>query len=160
MRSSEAPPGSGGLPRHADPRPAALIDPGQARARAVAAVGLLPVERSPLIEAAGLALAEPLIAPFDLPRFANAAMDGNLRLALPNDPENQAITRLALLFVLQSDGFREWLHENVAETVAGFASPMSLAEYEQRLAALEAELAEATREDRKRPLLDQRALVD
>ena len=76
MRSSEAPPGSGGLPRRADPRPAALIDPGQARARAVAAVGLLPVERFPLIEAAGLALAEPLIAPFDLPRFANAAMDG------------------------------------------------------------------------------------
>ncbi len=42
----------------------------------MAAVGPLPVERLPLIEAAGLALAEPLVAPFDLPRFANAAMDG------------------------------------------------------------------------------------
>jgi len=91
---------------------------------------------------------------------AQAAMDGNLRLSLPSDPESQPLARLVLLFVLQSDGFKTWLHENVMECVSGFASPMSLQQYERRLAELEAELAETEREDKRRPLLDRRAVVD
>ena len=91
---------------------------------------------------------------------ANPAMDGNLRLALASDPQSEPLARLVLLFVLQSDSFKKWLHENVMEVVAGFATDMPLSEYERRLGELEAELAETEVQDRRRPLLEQRALVD
>jgi hypothetical protein len=91
---------------------------------------------------------------------ANSAMDGNLRLALPAEASNPRLPELALLFVMQSDAFKEWLHANVAEIVAGFATDLPLAEYQRRLDELEAELAATEAEDRKRPLLEQRALVD
>src|SRR5436190_678890 len=53
---------------------------------------------------------------------ANAAMDGNLRLALPADPESEPLARLVLLYVLQSDSFKKWLHENVILDVTGLRS--------------------------------------
>jgi hypothetical protein len=91
---------------------------------------------------------------------ANPAMDGNLRLALPSDPQSEPLARVALLFVLQSDAFKEWLSENVMEIVAGFATDMPLRDYQRRLDELEAELAETEREDRRRPLLEQKAELD
>jgi hypothetical protein len=91
---------------------------------------------------------------------ANAAMDGNMRLALPADASNPKLPQLVVLYILQSDAFKTWLHENVMEIVSGFASPMSLQEYQRRLAELEDELAEAEREDKRSPLLEQRRLVD
>lgn len=53
-----------------------LLDPAALRRRLLAAVRPLPPRPVPLVEAAGLVLAEDLVAPFDLPRFPNAAMDG------------------------------------------------------------------------------------
>jgi hypothetical protein len=91
---------------------------------------------------------------------ANAAMDGNMRLALPADASNPKLPQLVVLYILQSDAFKTWLHENVMEIVSGFASPMSLQEYQRRLAELEDELVEAEREDRRSPLLAERALID
>jgi hypothetical protein len=91
---------------------------------------------------------------------ADSAMDGNLRLALPTDPSNPKLPQLVVMFVLSSDAFHTWLRENVMEIIAGFATEMPLSEYQRRLEELEAELAETEREDRKRPLLEQRALVD
>src|SRR5439155_22005376 len=77
---------------------------------------------------------------------ANAAMDGNLRLALPADAGNPKLPELAILFILSSDAFKTWLSENVAEIVAGFATDMPLQDYQRRLDELEAELAETERE--------------
>jgi molybdopterin molybdotransferase len=48
----------------------------EAQRDVLAAVDLLPTERVSLAEAAGLALAEEVVAPHDLPPFANSAMDG------------------------------------------------------------------------------------
>jgi len=48
----------------------------EAQAEVLAAVAALPAVRVPLEEAAGLALAESIVAPHDLPPFANSAMDG------------------------------------------------------------------------------------
>jgi molybdopterin molybdotransferase len=42
----------------------------------LAAVPALPVVRAPLLDALGLVLAEPVVAPDDVPPFANSAMDG------------------------------------------------------------------------------------
>ena len=91
---------------------------------------------------------------------ANAAMDGNLKLALPADAGNPKLPELAILFVLSSDAFKTWLSENVAEIVAGFATDMPLQDYQRRLDELEAELAETEREDRRAPLLAERDRVD
>ena len=91
---------------------------------------------------------------------ANAAMDGNLRLALPDDPEATPLLRVALMYVMQTQEFEKWVRANVMEITASFASEMSLAEYERRLEALEAELAEATRAAREAPLLAQRDELD
>jgi hypothetical protein len=46
------------------------------------------------------------------------------------------------------------------EIVAGFATDMPLSEYERRLAELKDELAEAEAEDKRNPLLAERALID
>jgi hypothetical protein len=91
---------------------------------------------------------------------ANAAMDGNLRLALSNDPESTPLLRVALLYVIASPAFQEWLRTNVMEITASFASEMSLAEYQEAMAGFEAELAEAERAARSAPLLSQRAELD
>ena len=48
----------------------------EAQRDVLAAVGQLPTERIELARAAGLALAEPVVARHDLPPFANSAMDG------------------------------------------------------------------------------------
>ena len=48
----------------------------EARARVVGAVRRVPAERVALAELAGRVLAEPVVAPHDLPRHANSAMDG------------------------------------------------------------------------------------
>jgi molybdopterin molybdotransferase len=48
----------------------------EAQAEVLATVPVLPPVRVPLEEAAGLALAEDVVAPHDLPPFANSAMDG------------------------------------------------------------------------------------
>src|SRR5438128_6667088 len=53
-----------------------LILPEALRDTIVRAVGRLPPEPTRLVDVSGQVLAEPLVAPFDLPRFANAAMDG------------------------------------------------------------------------------------
>jgi molybdopterin molybdotransferase len=53
-----------------------LISPDEARARAVALAAPLPPARVPLEDAGWLVLADPVVAPFDLPRFDNSAMDG------------------------------------------------------------------------------------
>lgn len=60
----------------ARPRTDALAAVEEVRAAVLESVGPLPPCRVPLAEAGGLVLAEPVVAPFDLPRFANAAMDG------------------------------------------------------------------------------------
>ncbi len=53
-----------------------LILPEALRGTIVRAIGRLPPEPTRLVDVSGQVLAEPLVAPFDLPRFANAAMDG------------------------------------------------------------------------------------
>jgi hypothetical protein len=58
-----------------------------------------------------------------------------------------------LLFLVASGGFQERLRAHVLEAVSGFATDMPVAEYEQRLEALEQELPEAIRAARAAPLL-------
>lgn len=48
----------------------------EARALLVAAIAPLPSEEVPLAALAGRVTAAPVIAPHDLPRHANSAMDG------------------------------------------------------------------------------------
>lgn len=54
-----------------------LVDPARMRALAVGAVSPLRPRRVELVEAAGLVLAEDVVAAEGLPRFDNAAMDGH-----------------------------------------------------------------------------------
>src|SRR5262245_20770145 len=56
--------------------PAALLGVDEARARILAAFTPLPAVRLPLGQVRGLVLAVDVIAPADLPPFANSAMDG------------------------------------------------------------------------------------
>lgn len=58
------------------PRTEALAAVEEVRALVLRSVGPLPPRRVPLSEAGGLVLAEPVLVPFDLPPFSNAAMDG------------------------------------------------------------------------------------
>lgn len=67
----------------------------EAQRDVLAAVGTLPEERVKLAAAAGLALAEPIVAPHDLPPFANSAMDGYAVLA------NDVATPPVMLRVLE-----------------------------------------------------------
>ncbi|MCP4968583.1 MAG: molybdopterin molybdotransferase MoeA [bacterium] len=53
----------------------------QAQREVLASVAPLPAEHIDLVDAAGLALAEPIVARHDLPPFANSAMDGYAVLA-------------------------------------------------------------------------------
>src|SRR3712207_9545034 len=53
-----------------------LIEYPEAERLVLEHVGRLPVERTPLVEAQGLALAESLRARFDSPPFDNSAVDG------------------------------------------------------------------------------------
>jgi len=48
----------------------------EARARILAGMEPLPMENVPLDSATGRILAEEIVAPIDLPAFANSAMDG------------------------------------------------------------------------------------
>ena len=48
----------------------------EARREVLAAVPMLPVVPVQLLEASGLVLAEPVVAPHDVPAFSNSAMDG------------------------------------------------------------------------------------
>jgi len=48
----------------------------EAQQEVLEAVPVLPVVSVPLIEASGLVLAEPVVAPHDVPPFSNSAMDG------------------------------------------------------------------------------------
>jgi hypothetical protein len=91
---------------------------------------------------------------------ANAAADGNPRLALPDDPESTPLLRVALLYLMATPDFEAWLRKNVTELVSGFASDISLAEYEARMSAIDAELVEANRLARQAPLLAQRDELD
>lgn len=69
-----------------------LMSVEEARARILAAVGTLPAEPAPLLEALNRVLAEDVHAPFDVPPMANAAMDGyavhwdDIRSASPQRP--------------------------------------------------------------------------
>ncbi len=58
----------------------------EARARLVAAVTPLTAEAVPLAELAGRTLAAPVVAPHDLPRHANSAMDGYALRAAESGP--------------------------------------------------------------------------
>ncbi|HXF57857.1 MAG TPA: gephyrin-like molybdotransferase Glp [Actinomycetota bacterium] len=60
----------------ARPRAEALAPVEDVRALVLSSVAPLPPRQVPLAEAGGLVLAEPVVAPFDLPPFPNAAMDG------------------------------------------------------------------------------------
>jgi hypothetical protein len=91
---------------------------------------------------------------------ANAAIDGNLRFALGDDPESGPLLRVALLYLVSSSELESWLSRHVVEVTSSFASEMPLAEYERRMAALDAELVEATRAARAAPLLAQRDELD
>ncbi len=53
-----------------------LVEPEAVRRLVLAELGPLPPRPVPLPEVHGLVLAEPVEAPFDLPRFDNSAMDG------------------------------------------------------------------------------------
>ncbi len=53
-----------------------LLTPAAMRAEMLESVPVLAPRSAPLVEAGGLILAEALVAPFDLPRFPNSAMDG------------------------------------------------------------------------------------
>ncbi|MGH2769368.1 MAG: gephyrin-like molybdotransferase Glp, partial [Actinomycetota bacterium] len=53
-----------------------LLAPAAMRAEMLESVPILAPRSVPLAEAAGLVLVEALVAPFDLPRFPNSAMDG------------------------------------------------------------------------------------
>jgi molybdenum cofactor synthesis domain-containing protein len=55
---------------------AGLVSPDEVRAIILSEISPLAPRRVGLSEAGGLVLAEPVLAEFDLPRFANAAMDG------------------------------------------------------------------------------------
>lgn len=54
----------------------ALVPVDRVLARVLAGLAALPAEAAPLAECAGRVLTESISAPFDLPRFDNAAMDG------------------------------------------------------------------------------------
>ena len=73
------------------PRVHELIEPPALRSLIIDALAPLSPRSVPLEEAAGLVLAEPVVAPFDLPRFANAAMDG---FALRSEDTARAPVRL------------------------------------------------------------------
>jgi hypothetical protein len=93
--------------------------------------------------------------------IADASMlDDRLRFALPNSPESQVYDRLVKLFVLQSDDFKAWLTERVEEVAPTFTTDRTIEEYQRAMAGFEDELAEAEREEKRQPLLDERALLD
>lgn len=66
---------------------AELITPEQARATIVAALRPTVVERRTLLTATGHVLAEPVVAPSDVPAFDNSAMDG-FAFAMSSGPLN------------------------------------------------------------------------
>lgn len=63
-----------------------LVTPADVRAAMLATVRPLPPRPVRLWDAAGLVLAEPLVAPFSLPQFDNAAMDGFAIRSADTDP--------------------------------------------------------------------------
>jgi hypothetical protein len=71
---------------------------------------------------------------------------------------------LAALWALTQPQFVEMIHRGIDQAPVPDLdhewSTLTRAELDKRVAALDAELAETEREDRKRPLLEQRALVD
>ena len=67
--------GSPPIPRR-NPYDAEMLSVEEARERILSYFSVLPVEKRPLLEAAGQVLAEDLVAEFDIPPLANSAMDG------------------------------------------------------------------------------------
>jgi molybdopterin molybdotransferase len=55
---------------------AEMLSVEEARERILSYFSVLPVEETQLVESLGQVLAEDLVAPFDIPPFANSAMDG------------------------------------------------------------------------------------
>jgi hypothetical protein len=93
--------------------------------------------------------------------IADASMsDDRYRFALPPDPNSEVYDRLVKLFVISHPDFRAWLTERVKEVAPTFTTDMTIAEYQAAMAGFEDELAETEREDKRGPLLEQRALVD
>jgi hypothetical protein len=87
-------------------------------------------------------------------------LDERYRFALPPDPNSEVYDRLVKLFVLSHPDFRAWLTERVKEVAPTFTTDMTIAEYQKAMAGFEDELAEAEAEDRRGPLLAERALID
>jgi hypothetical protein len=87
-------------------------------------------------------------------------LDERYRFALPPDPNSEVYERLVRLYVMSTPGFREWLTERVGAVSPTFCTDMTIAEYQAAMAGFEDELAEAEREDRRSPLLAERALID
>ena len=89
-----------------------------------------------------------------------SALDDRLRFSLPAHP-NSAVTRsLCASSSCRAPEFRDWLTERVAAFAPTFCVDMTIAEYEEGMAALEAELLEAERATRSAPLLAQRDELD
>jgi len=86
--------------------------------------------------------------------------EGAGRLSIPSDPAHQLLDRLLRAYLLQSPGFAEWLTAKVNDAAAAVCTTMGEAEFKRTLQAFEDELAELDMENRRRPLLEQRALVD